>query len=145
MPPSPSRSSRAQAGAAAAAPDDGPAYPVSGIRLRYSLENPSLPPLDGVMNLSVSLGQTDQGYVEPRAGAETVTLRLADIGAGGTAKVIFYQSAIRSVGSQIVHFLNTRGIYGVFVSPDPDDIPPKPARTSGRKNGPPGNRKFFAW
>ncbi len=113
------------AGAAAAAPDDGPAYPVSGIRLRYSLENPSLPPLDGVMNLSVSLGQTDQGYVEPRAGAETVTLRLADIGAGGTAKVIFYQSAIRSVGSQIVHFLNTRGIYGVFVSPDPDDIPPE--------------------
>ena len=113
------------ASAAAAAPDDGPAYPVSRIQLRYSVENPSLPRLDDVMNLEASLGRTDKGYVEPRAGAETVTLRLADIGAGGPAKVIFHQSAIRSVGAQIVHFLNTRGIYGVFVSPDPDDIPPE--------------------
>ena len=133
------------AGAAAAAPDDGPAYPVSHIQLRYSIENSSLPPLDDVMNLEVSLGHTDKGYVEPRAGAETVTLRLADIGAGAPGKVIFYQGAIRSVGAQIVHFLNTRGSTACSSAPIRTTSRPKPARTSGRKNGPLGNRKFFAW
>ncbi len=113
------------AGAAAAAPDDGPAYPLSAIQLRYSVENPALPRLDDVMNLEVSLGQTDKGYVEARAGVETVTLRLKDIGAGESAKVEIHRSAIRSVGAQIVQFLNKRGLYGVLVSPDPDDIPPE--------------------
>ena len=111
-------------GAATTAPDDGPAYPVSQIAIRYSIRNRSLRNLGDVMNLKVSLGLTDTGYVEARPGAATVALSLKDIGAGA-GKVMLHQSAIRSISAQIVHYLNQQGLYGVFVSPDPADIPPE--------------------
>jgi hemolysin activation/secretion protein len=129
--------------AIAAAPDGDPAYPVSRILLRYSIANPSLPDLDEVMSLEISLGATDKGYVGAGGGGKTVTLRLKDIGSGKLAKVIFHGSAIRSVGVQIVRFLNRRGVYGVAVSPDPDDIPPETGKDLRPEKRPAGEQQVL--
>ncbi|MFO0835530.1 MAG: ShlB/FhaC/HecB family hemolysin secretion/activation protein [Phycisphaerales bacterium] len=120
-----------KAGAAPAAPQedpaklmstDGDAYPISRVLLVYARENPGQPDLqdERFQNLTVRLGKLPEGYVNARAGVESVTLKLSEIteGSGG----IFRKSAVGAIAATVLEELNRRGVYGVFVSPSDEDI-----------------------
>src|SRR5262245_23341659 len=70
--------------AATPRPEDGPAYPVSEFVLRYVHENPAHPSIQTLMNLSIELGWTSQGYVAARADVPTVRIALAEPSMRGT-------------------------------------------------------------
>lgn len=100
---------------------DGQPYPVSGLELRYRVPHPSVPSAEELMNrLSVKLTKLEEGYVAPRAGAPTETLRLADIGKNGP--VTLYGSAVREISLVILGELQKRGLLVVTVAPNADDI-----------------------
>lgn len=100
---------------------DGQPYPVSRLELRYRVPHPSVPSAEELVNrLSVKLTKLEEGYVAPRAGAPTETLRLADIGKSG--EVTLYGSAVREISLVILGELQRRGLLVVTVAPNADDI-----------------------
>jgi hypothetical protein len=66
---------------------DGEAYPISRVLLVYARENPGQPDVqdERFQNLTVRLGKLPEGYVNPRPGVESVSLKLSEIteGSGG--------------------------------------------------------------
>jgi len=105
---------------------DGAVYRVTRFELRYGRENPAHPPLSEVLDLEVRLGWTIEGYVAPRAGVPTETVRLSEVSGG--PRQLFHGSAIRAIDEAIFAFFNERGIQGVQVVPDPADIEPRSNR-----------------
>ena len=100
---------------------DGPAYPVSELVLQYLHEDhPGHPPLEEIMALEVELGDTTQGYVAPREGVPSVTIRLADV--ARQPLVRFYASAVQRILERIRDHLSELQLLGVYVAPDPLDI-----------------------
>src|SRR5690606_29985918 len=61
----------------------------------------------------------------PRPGAEPVTISLQDLTGAQRAPRRFSVSAINAIGARIVSELNRRGIIGVLVAPDTDQIDPQ--------------------
>ncbi len=109
------------AGPAAPIAADGPVYPVSEFVFRYLHEDhPGHPPLAEIMALQVDLVDTPQGYVAPREGVQSVTIRLADVGTEPLAQ--YYASAIQHILETSRDFFTQRKFLGVFVAPDPADI-----------------------
>jgi hemolysin activation/secretion protein len=94
---------------------DGPAYPVSAVRLEYAKARPGLPPVDAFMNTPVTLGYTEDGYVAYRPGLAARTLRLSEL--GGDARL--HASAINAVAQAVVGEMNERDYVGVMVQPAP--------------------------
>lgn len=99
---------------------DGKAYPITGLNIGYKAQQPEAPPISELMNMEVKLGVVDDGYVSPRAGVQIATIKLGDIGKSGPQKI--YRSGIAAIYGQIVKFYNARGIIGVFVVVDANDI-----------------------
>jgi len=108
---------------------DGPRYPVAGFRLQYSSDHPRHPVLEEFLDIQVTLGQVNDGYVEPRAGIpETrIVLRVAPY-------TNYYASAVRSINQQVVAHFNQKGLIGVLVGPLETEIEPG----SGKDLRPPG-------
>lgn len=111
---------------------DGNAYPVAGFRLEYAKEHPRHPDLEPLLDLEITLGQVEDGYVEPRDGLPSarVTLRAARY-------TKYYASAIRTIDQQIVEQFNKKGLIGVLVQPLETEIEPgsgKDLREPGRVN-----------
>lgn len=105
--------------------EDGPAFPISAFNLRYRTDHPDLPPIDDLASLEVTLGEANGVYVAPRPGAEPVTISLQDLTGAQRAPRRFSVSAINAIGARIVSELNRRGIIGVLVAPDTDQIDPQ--------------------
>lgn len=105
--------------------EDGPSYPISAFVVRYATEQPDRPALDDLLQSEVTLGLANGVYVAPRPGAESVTLRLSDLASTQRAARPYSVSAINAIGARIVQALNQRGIIGVLVSPDPNQIDPQ--------------------
>ena len=100
---------------------DGPAYPISEFVFRYLHEDhPDHPPLSELMALEVQLVDTPQGYVAPREGVPSVTIRLADVGSEPVAQ--YHASAIQHILETGRDFFTDRQFMGVFLAPDPADI-----------------------
>src|SRR5256885_1381172 len=99
---------------------DGPAYPVSAFILRYATDHEGQPPIEELLQLEVTLGQSGGVFVAPRPGIETVTLKIEDLAAAQRAPRLFAISAMNAIGYRIVQELNRRGIIGVLVAPDPE-------------------------
>jgi len=99
---------------------DGKPYPITGLKIDYKAQQPEQPPIGDLMNAEVKLGVVDGGYVAPRAGVQVATVKLGDIGKSGPQQI--YRSGIAAIYGQIVRFYNTRGIIGVFVVVDANDI-----------------------
>src|SRR5207248_923936 len=58
-----------------------------------------------------------------RAGIPTITVPLKDLGGGtAAAPAIFYDSAFTPIYAAVITYFRAKGIIGVFVAPDPDDI-----------------------
>lgn len=100
---------------------DGPAYPVSEFVFRYLHEDhPGHPPLEDVMQLEVELVDTPQGYVAPREGVQSVTIRLADVRTEPLAQ--YHASAVQHILEATRDFFTQRKFLGVYMAPDPADI-----------------------
>jgi hemolysin activation/secretion protein len=102
-----------------------PILQVSGFELRYApaaeAHVDQLPPLADVSNSVIFLGVRQGVYVEARPGGNPpAKIKLNDNSAWSGDK--FDAAAIRSIGGQVVAYFNSRGISGVYVRPDADDV-----------------------
>jgi hemolysin activation/secretion protein len=102
---------------------DGPAYTVGRFDIAYGQTNPDLPPIEVFESLQVRLGEVASGYVAPREGVPTVTLRLDEV--PYLSRQVFYASAIGRIDAAIVEHLQGRELLAVFAQPDPEDIHPE--------------------
>jgi hypothetical protein len=102
---------------------DGALYRVSRFELRYGRDHAAHPPLDEVRRLEVELGWTLEGFVAPRDDVPRESVHLDEVERGN--RQLFYASAIRAVNERIFEYFNDRGIQGVVVVPDPQDIEPR--------------------
>ncbi len=110
---------------------DGDPYRVSQLIVDYSENHPALPPLEEVMDLSVDLTPTSQGYIAAPAGAPKIRVKLLDVAT--LPKQILFASAIREINTMLVQYFNGKGFIGIFVAPHPDDVSP-----AGEDVRPPG-------
>jgi len=99
---------------------DGRAYPITGLKINYYKESPNQPPIEKLLNTTVKLGISDDGYTAPRPGSQIVSIKLGEIGTKGITRI--YRSGIEAVYGQVVRFFNEQGIIGVFVVVDAKDI-----------------------
>jgi hemolysin activation/secretion protein len=100
-------------------PDD-QAYPLTGIKINYLKESGNQVPLDQLMDTTVKLGITNDGYTSTKGASQVVTLKLRDIGTQGVTKI--YRSGIAAIYAHVIQFFNQRGYLGVFVAVDRADI-----------------------
>jgi len=110
----------------------GPRYWVSRFVLEYAEPHPAHPGLDALAAHNYALGQADDGYVGPRRGGRNLWFRLDEMGQQEPVPV--YASGLRELAEQIVADLNARGLIGVYVAPNPNDIDP----TTGEDHRPDG-------
>jgi hemolysin activation/secretion protein len=103
-----------------ASKNDGQAYPVSQLIIDYEEDHPALPPLPEVMDLTVDLTPTTEGYIAAPAGAPKVRVKLIDVAT--LPKPVLFASAIRDINRTLVRYFNEKGFIGIFVAPNPDDI-----------------------
>jgi len=99
---------------------DGPTYSVSAFRFIYLRENPLHPPLGPVMDLPVTLGCVESGFVAPREGLPTVTMTLAELGASGVQT--YHASAVQHILEAARDHFVAQDLLGVYVAPDPMEI-----------------------
>ncbi|MBI1375462.1 MAG: hypothetical protein GC159_22335 [Phycisphaera sp.] len=100
---------------------DGARYSVSQIIIEYAEEHPAHPPLREVMEVAeVQLSETEDGFVDATASADSRTVRLVDVPL--LDKHYLYGSAIREISTAIVEDYARRGYIGINVMPHPEDI-----------------------
>jgi len=110
--------------------NDGGTYTVSGFDLSYHVAHDDHPPLEPFAQIPIELGKTSAGYVMPRQGVTTETIRLAEV----AGPQVFFASAIKKINEEIVKAFNRQGLVGIFVAPHTDDIDPtsnKDKRSAG--------------
>lgn len=132
-----------QAGAPAG-PADGPpnaaaqtpmSFDFRSLRLEYSTPHPEFPLIESMHDLSLPVTITQDGLISVSADdtnrlGDLLTLEEHSITAG----------ALNELASAIVAELNRRGLVGVLVAPDPDQIDPatgrdlRPGRGAGRSD-----------
>jgi hemolysin activation/secretion protein len=100
--------------------DDGPAFEVTALILRYATTNPDQPPLEDYAGIPVQLSIRDGVYTAPKEGQTTITLTVGELETPGKRQMT--ASALNAVSTAIVQALNKRGIVGVLVTPDPSQI-----------------------
>jgi hypothetical protein len=105
---------------------DGIAFDVDRFVLRYAQAHPDQPPEAEILQVVVPLGRTSRGWVAPRDGVPTASLVVADVARHDLRR--FYGSAIRHINEAIVAEYNRRGLAGVLVIPDEEDIDPRSGR-----------------
>ncbi len=97
---------------------DGERRLISGIDIRYIRENRLLPSGAEVLQATVTLVRTPDGFIAPRDGLAAETLTLAQIGADPTPYL--YDSALALIAPAVVRRLNSDfGLIGVYAEPDP--------------------------
>jgi len=103
---------------------DGPRYQVTKLDLVYEHDHADLPSLIQLGQVGMNLVLTETGYVAAREGLSAHYITISDIDKqmGQLPQYWFYASAVRSMAEAIVLHLNQRGLIGVFVGPDPDQI-----------------------
>jgi hemolysin activation/secretion protein len=114
---------------------DGLPYEVSRFLVEWNSPNDQHPPVEELLDVSVTLGVTPQGYVSngspqtdrfgrliPRK-IPTVTVTLRDVAEGGVTT--FYTSALKEINMAISADLNRRGLIAVYCLAAPDMIDPQ--------------------
>lgn len=106
--------------AAAGASVDGPTYPVSQFELVYEQRVAGQPNLAELADLEVTLGVADNVYVEPGKDVPTIKVPLKALSSPKPSQ--FHGSALRAIAARIVEAFNQRGVIGVYVRPDEQQI-----------------------
>ncbi|MEM9419829.1 MAG: hypothetical protein AAGA25_12385 [Planctomycetota bacterium] len=110
-----------QAGAAAeTTAADGPAYAITAFDFVVLRDLSGLPTEAELNDIVVELLETPTGYVAPRPGSTITAVRLGDL--HSLPQNMLYASAANHVAAAVVRDFNDRGIIGVLVSPDPNEI-----------------------
>ena len=99
---------------------DGLRYRIDAFELSYAEDHPEHPPIAEIMDLEIELGEVFDGYVAPREDLPLWRIRLADAPLAGPE--IYYGSAIRTIDKRIVEEFARRGLAGLLVHPDENDI-----------------------
>ncbi|QYU66195.1 hypothetical protein J4558_14455 [Leptolyngbya sp. 15MV] len=121
---------------------DGPAYAISEFNLVYAAEHPDRPSIEELKSLSFRLGRIGDVFVAPRPGVESVELNIEDLMTTRRATRLFSVSALNSIGGAIVAELNRRGLIGVVVAPDPQQVD---FQTLQDLRAGPGPMTLFGW
>ncbi len=111
--------------------NDGPAYRVSPLVVRYAHPAKGQVPISNIESMSVVLGLKPSGYVTAytsgaggqrvlRTDVEIIHAKLGLLAQGSVQE--FHATAIRSLSRQIVAYLNSHGQVGVYVSVFGKDI-----------------------
>lgn len=106
-----------------------PEFPISHLVLQYHIEHPALPPMDELLGAAtVALGVKGGDFVAPDQGDERLTLTLLELerrlAAEPTPK--FSRQALRLTLQALVRELGRRGLIGIIVEVDPDDLEIRP-------------------
>ena len=101
--------------------NDGGAYSVSKFVLSYGREHPDHPAIAQFLQVPIVLGKMAKGYVAPRPGVATETIRMAELAAEKAPRT-FHASAIRRINEQIVSAFNRLGVVGIWIAPHQDDL-----------------------
>ena len=107
------------------APQDEPVatpYPVDNFFFLYATEHPDHPDPAIYQDVQVELGLTTTGYIKPREGYPTTTIRLGDL--PGLDQRNFYFSGLNAVFEAVVRRMVEMDLIGVYVSVDRDQIDP---------------------
>lgn len=96
------------------------AYTVDQLTFQYLEEHPDHPDVDGYLDVEVELVETASGYIAPRVGYTSVTIRLRDIPNLSTKS--FFQSALQEILNQVVKRMQEEDLLGVYVFPNPAEI-----------------------
>ncbi len=99
---------------------DGPKFLVGSYVIRYAVDHPQLPAAEDILETEIELGRVPDGFVRPREGIPTERFRLGDVALMPLER--YYASAIIAVTEQVVREFNRRGIIGVRVQVNPDEI-----------------------
>jgi len=110
------------AGEAAAGDTEKPSYTVGVFLIEFQRPHPGYPAVEDLLQATVTLGRTEDGYVAPGPGVEIVTIPLVDIPLMPAAK--YTSRALATVAKAIVDEVNAFGIIGVTVSPSEKEFAP---------------------
>ncbi|MHC4996698.1 MAG: hypothetical protein ACYTGQ_16770, partial [Planctomycetota bacterium] len=106
---------------------DGQVFTVTGLDLSFARDalvgHPSLPSVEEILNsVRVELGDFPSGYARYQEGAPSKIFSLAEIGDLPSNR--FHASGIEVLSEAIVQMYNSRGVFGLYVTPDPQQIVP---------------------
>ncbi|MEM6458188.1 MAG: hypothetical protein AAF710_02220 [Planctomycetota bacterium] len=120
---------------------DGPAYRVIGFDFAFLRRDPGLPTAAELFDLPLQLVATPTGYIAPPADLPADapslmttlggiaglppapgSLSLRDASGDPLPGVMLHASAVNAAAAAVVRAFNDRGLIGVLVSPDPDQI-----------------------
>ncbi len=99
-----------------------PSYVVGVFLVDFDRPHPGYPSVDDLLQASVTLGRTEDGFVAPGPGVELVTIPLIDIPLMPAAK--YSSRAILTIARAIVDEMNAFGIIGVTVSSSEQEFAP---------------------
>jgi len=103
-----------------ALPEDGPAYPVSGLRLQIVSNAPDHEALAKLPELRLRLGQVAHGFVAPGGMAPDAEVPLVV-----APYTNYHRSALQAISKQIVAYLTDEGFDEVLVYPVEEEIDPE--------------------
>jgi len=115
--------STADASQLQASESDGIGYPASGLRLRFSSNDPSDEAFRALPEPTLVLGPVADGFVERRGDVPRSEVRLAV-----APCTRFYTSALPSIGVQLSRHLQDEGFESVIVDPFEEEIDPATGR-----------------
>jgi hemolysin activation/secretion protein len=122
IPPQPNRGEDAAARAARPADSERPSYLVGAFVLKYALDHPSLPSIDDLQKVEVTLGRTEEGYVAPGGGVPEETVTIEDVALQPPTR--WTSRAIYEVSKAIVAEMNRLGVIAIRVAPDQAEFAP---------------------
>jgi len=98
-----------------------PTYPVEHFVLKYGREHPAAPALTELTTVEVRMARTDDTFAEVPT-ARATPFKLDGALPAGTK---FSESALREIFTGIVNKLNAKGLFGVYVVPNREEIDPQ--------------------
>lgn len=99
---------------------DGATHAIDSIRFVYTRPNPGAPTAAQLLDSRLELGATPTGFVAPREGVPLESFTLAEL--PGLAVRSFHDSALPLIAPAVVQRLQSLGLIGVYVEPDPAEF-----------------------
>jgi hemolysin activation/secretion protein len=100
---------------------DDEGFLIANFDFKYDIAHPSLPSLEEIENIVISLGKTELGYVGSQSELDTVNITLKDLKKNNVPRW-FARSALQEICNVILKYHQQRDIGGVKVKVMPSDV-----------------------
>jgi hypothetical protein len=97
-------------------------FPVDQFVFRYAREHPQHPDWSSLEDVEVELGVTTTGYIAPREGFPSTTIRIGDV--PNLELRQFYFSSMNTVFAALVDRLKELDLISVYIAADPQELSP---------------------